>query len=49
MKNITEDEAYKMYLAWGYDEVVPFKDKYTGIDFFNYLISIGYKIEEEQN
>jgi hypothetical protein len=45
MKKITEDEAYGMYLSWGYDEVLPFKDEFTGIDFINYLIFLGYSIE----
>lgn len=42
-KVITESDAYKMYLQSGFEELMPFKMR-TGLDYLNYLQSMGYEV-----
>jgi len=43
---ITEKEAYKLYLEYGYDDVVPFK-AIGQTDFLDWLESIGWEIVDD--
>ena len=36
MTKITEEEAYKMYLENGYEDIMPFRSKYD-FDYIDYL------------
>lgn len=43
MKQITEREAYQLYLSKGYDELVPFKAK-GETSFLQWLESVGLQV-----
>lgn len=45
-KTITKNEAYKLYLDKGYDELVPFRAK-GETDFLHWLQSVGLTVVDD--
>lgn len=48
IKVITEEEAFKLYLDSGYDEIYPF-DSVIEFSFLDYLNRSGYKVLTDED